>query len=168
MLITSIRDYEENIMIVIANIVPTLTARKAYNGRENTVKALKKYFQNKGDEKASYLVKAVRAITLKYGLSLDDTARFELSNVIALLVNTIPTAFWLLYHIFSNPSLLEDLRHELDEILITTRDRKDAPRQTLDVNVLKEKCPLLAPPTKKRFGTEPMVPRLVRSCRTPF
>ena len=130
--------------MVMANILPNMTARKAYNGRENTVHALKKYFQNNGHEEGSYLVKALRSATSKYGLSLDDTARFELSDVIAILVNTVPTAFWMLYYIFSDMSLLEDLRHELDATLRTENDMKDTAWRSIDVNAVKDECPLFA------------------------
>lgn len=43
----------------------------------------------------------------------DDIARFELSLSIGLLVNTAPAAFWMIVAIFSNPSLLENLRNIL-------------------------------------------------------
>ena len=131
-------------MMVLANIWPNVTARKAYRGRENTVRALKRYFQNNGHEKGSYLVKALRSATSKYGLSLDDTARFELSDVIAILVNTIPTTFWVLYHVFSNVSLLEDLRCELDATLHIKTDTEGTARWSVDAIALQDECPVLA------------------------
>lgn len=130
-------------MMVLANFFPRLTAPKAYNGRELTVEALKEYFSNQGHEQASHLEKALRAATLKYGLSLEDTARFELSNVIAILVNTIPTCFWMVFHIYSNQDLLVDLRTELDAALLVENEDGDAPKRTLDINTLKDSCPLL-------------------------
>ncbi|KAL9131944.1 MAG: hypothetical protein Q9217_000224 [Psora testacea] len=136
-------DYEDNIMMVLANIFPNLTARKAFNGRETTVKALKIYFGKDGHEQGSYLEKALRAATMKYRLSLEDTARFELSNVIAILVNTVPTCFWMMFHIFSDPLLLSDLRSELDSILVVHPNEEKSPHRILDVNALKDQCPLL-------------------------
>lgn len=130
-------------MMVLASFFPKLTASKAYNGRELTVKALQEYFSNQGHEEASHLEKALRAATLKYGLSLEDTARFELSNVIAILVNTIPTCFWMVFHIYSDQDLLADLRTELDAALFAENDDRGTPKRTLDINTLKDSCPLL-------------------------
>ncbi|KAF4554062.1 Cytochrome P450-like protein 37 [Elsinoe fawcettii] len=141
---TALWDYENNIMMVMANVFPQITAKKAYQGREAVVRALRSYFENNSHEQGSHLVKVMRESTQKYGLAVDDHARFELSNAVAVLVNTLPTAFWMLYHIFGDLQLLSELRAEVDVANISSDHKESQERvRTIDVEALKDNCPLL-------------------------
>jgi cytochrome P450 len=50
---------------------------------------------------------------MKYGISTMDMGRLEVGSLIGILVNTVPTVVYLLFHIFSDEQLLEDIRTEL-------------------------------------------------------
>lgn len=128
---------------MFAGIFPTLSCPKAYYGRENTVKALTDYFAAGKQHSAGHLVKGIHKHTAKYGLSHEDMARFELATVIAMLVNTLPSAFWLLYYIYKDKSLLEDLRIEIATIVQENEFENGVVAQTIPVADLKNKCPLL-------------------------
>ncbi|KAI0401332.1 cytochrome P450 [Xylaria palmicola] len=53
-----------------------------------------------------------RAYMRESGLLAEDVARIKLTGVFPLIGNTIPTTFWLVYHIVSSPIVLEDCRRE--------------------------------------------------------
>lgn len=65
----------------------------------------------------------------------------QLSFNIALLPNTVPTAFWTLFNTFSRPEVLQKLRAELTGYAIS-RDKTDQ-RIELDVVAVKTRCPNL-------------------------
>jgi cytochrome P450 len=59
-------------------------------------------------------------------------------------VNTIPTAFWMIYYIFSDPCILEALRADISTILNTTSNLDSAALRILDITMIKQKCSLLS------------------------
>ena len=104
--------------MLLAEFMPWLLASKGYAGREKVVTAFKHYLAAKSHETASDLVKA-RVQCLMSNVTLEDLARFESVNGIAILANTVPTAFWTMYHVFSDASILEIVREESSAILST-------------------------------------------------
>ncbi|THZ04909.1 cytochrome P450 [Aureobasidium pullulans] len=136
-------NFEENMMMVFAGIFPTVSCPKAYYGREKTIKALTAYFAAGKQHSAGHLVKGIHEHTAKYGLSHEDMARFELATVIAMLVNTLPSAFWLLYYIYKDEKLLKDLRTEVATIVRPKEFESGVVARTIPVADLKTKCPLL-------------------------
>ena len=69
-------------------------------------------------------------------------AKFEAAGGIAILSNTYPTAFWLVYHLFSDLRALEDCRKELSQH-VTESTNEGSQTRTLDVARLKDDCPIL-------------------------
>ena len=130
--------------MLLLNFWPAVTARKGHKGRQICVEAFKQYLADKGYENGSSLIKARVGACHNYAISDDDIARFEVSGVMGLVENTVPTAFWMLTRVFSIPSLLANIRQELEEILQTTEKADGTTWRTLDVAAMKEKCPLLA------------------------
>ena len=129
--------------MLLINFLPAVMARKGHKGRAVCYEAFKRYFTKSEHERGSSLVKARVQVCRKYAISIDDIARFELGGLLAILENTMPATFWMLYYVFSSPSILADLRLELRQILSTTEDSTGTVRRTLDVTAMKEKCPLL-------------------------
>ncbi len=73
-----------------------------------------------------------------------DIAKLEVTMIIGILTNTVPTIFWAIYYVFRDPSLLEKLREEISAIAIRGKDKTTgAPVWTLPSSGLKQKCPLL-------------------------
>lgn len=107
--------------MLLAGFMPSILASKGYTGREKVVAALENYFAVNGHETASALVKA-RIQCLMSNVKREDLARFECVNGIAILVNTVPTAFWTIYHVFSNDMILEKVREQSSAILTTEED----------------------------------------------
>lgn len=44
----------------------------------------------------------------KYKISIADIAQHEIGDAIALLINTAPATFWVLFYIYSHPEVLEE------------------------------------------------------------
>lgn len=138
------RDFKDGILLLLLDIVPSLTARKAYQGRDIYVAAFEKYFRNRDHENASAVVKARDVFWRKYKLPCKEIARFEIAFSFGILANTVPATFWTLYHVFTRPYILSALQKELDRVLCTTIDPEGGVRQhTLDITKLKTECPLL-------------------------
>jgi cytochrome P450 len=101
------------------------------------------YFAAGKQHSARHLVRGIHEHTAKYGLSHEDMARFELATVIAMLVNTLSSAFWLLYYIYKDETLLADLRTEVAMIIQPKEYANGLVARTIPVADLKTKCPLL-------------------------
>ncbi|KAF1954377.1 cytochrome P450 [Byssothecium circinans] len=96
----------------LTGLPPWIFAPKAYRAREAIVARFQQYFGAKSDENASELVKARANVLREYGVPESDIARFEAVNGFGILLNLLPTAFWTIYHIFSDPDLLDAVRQE--------------------------------------------------------
>jgi cytochrome P450 len=137
------RDYEQDIMMLLMNIFPSITAPKGLKARRNLAKAFLKYFQNKGHLTSSELVKARWDISNEWKMSLDDIAAFEPGNGIASLANTFPTTFWMLTYIFSHPDVLAECRNEVTKIIDVSANDQGTFTHKIDMLSVKESCPVI-------------------------
>lgn len=67
------------------------------------------------------------------GVPIEDIAHYEVGGALAILVNTAPAAFWIMFFVYSCPGLLEDLREEVDEIITTDKDDPGNVTRSLDI-----------------------------------
>ena len=131
-------------MTFLLGLIPSFTARKGVAGRARVAKAFEKYFRAGGHERGSVLIQKRYDVSFRNGISLEDTARFEVGGALAILVNTAPAAFWILFLVYSCPGLLDDLRKEVDLIMTTNLDNNGSLTRSLDISSVKTRCPLLA------------------------
>ena len=129
-------------MPILVGFVPSIVARKGIAGREKVSAAFATYYRKGGHNKASPLTKYRYEISRRNGVSIEDTARYELGGSIALLLNTTPGAFWMLLHAFADPELLEDLRQEIGKTMLDKSDQSGR-KIIIDITSLKSSCPLL-------------------------
>ena len=123
--------------------MPSITARKGYQGRQTISKAFINYFNNKAQESGSAFTKDRFTVSRKHGCSVEDIAKFECGESIAALVNTIPAVFWMIYHIYSTPIILEELRQELTKIVVGMTEKNGSTVRKVDVAQIKTSCPIL-------------------------
>ncbi|GAB1317750.1 hypothetical protein MFIFM68171_07960 [Madurella fahalii] len=64
---------------------------------------------------ASEFVRRRISFYLQEGVPIKDISRLAVADNIAFSSNMIPTQFWLLYHIFSDPTVLADCRAEVEK-----------------------------------------------------
>ncbi|KAI1085984.1 cytochrome P450 [Rostrohypoxylon terebratum] len=130
--------FEPNIFIFMLNVFPSLLAKEAFQAREYMVKVWERYFENGGHKEGSGLIQARAKINEDFHIPVKETARVELGGVLAVLANTVPSAFWVIYHIFSDPVVLEDIRSELSKGV-----REVNGVCTIDMVHVKQSCPIL-------------------------
>ncbi|KAI0188147.1 cytochrome P450 [Xylaria flabelliformis] len=133
-----ISDFEPTIVLFLINLMPKILAPKAYRGREVVVDALTRYFLNGSHQKASGLTKRRYEHNVRHNIPTNDIARTEVGNIFAVIGNTGPAAFWMLYHIYSDPALLGDCRREVSNIVQT-----EAHIRKIDITSVKTDCPTL-------------------------
>lgn len=129
-------------MILIMNLFPSLLAKESIAAREFMTKAFTRYFKEGGHNQGSALIKARFEHSMEHKIPLEDIARFETGGAIAILTNTSPAAFWMVYHLYSDSVALEECRQELDSI-ITTGDNAGTNIRNLDMTQVKTSCPIL-------------------------
>lgn len=134
------RDFERGLVMLLINTFPSLTARKGYRAREFVSKAFQEYFEAEYHETGSMLIQNRYDTSVKHKIPVADIARYELGGSIAVLVNTAPAVFWVLFYMFSHPNLLEQCRSEVGTILTVTEDGGTIKR-TLDITSVKQDCP---------------------------
>jgi cytochrome P450 len=132
--------FEKGIMKMLVAPFPTYTARKYIAEREKVAKALGTYFAEGHHEEGSGLAKARWDYSVKNRVPIPDIGRFEIGGTIAILLNTLPSVYWMLLIVHVVPGLLADLRREIHAALTLDSERKKA---TIDVTVVKNECPLL-------------------------
>ncbi|KAL8647526.1 MAG: hypothetical protein Q9226_006396 [Calogaya cf. arnoldii] len=157
-------DWEHDLTRLLLTPAPSLFARKGYRARALLIDAMTDYLEWKGHSNASDLTKARYRAGITYGLSIPSIARFELGSIMGLLVNSTPTLFWLLIHIYSDPQLLASLRDELStESMKRTSTPNGAVHCTIDVPTLRQTAPLLLSAYQEtlRFHTHNTSSRLV-------
>lgn len=135
-------DYEAGMIGVMANILPWITARKAWKARRDINTALQEYVEKEYYKTASPLIQRRVAINLKHGLTTKMTGRCELILLFGIIGNAVPTTFWLLANLFSRPDLLSLIREELSSqaIHVSPSNPKE---KTIKISKLKTHCPLL-------------------------
>lgn len=125
-------------MMFALNLLPRFSASAAFHARQRIIDAFVKYFDAGHHEEGSALIKCRYEHSVRFGFSVDDIARCEVGGLFAVLGSTIPTSFWLIYHVYSDPAVLEDCRRELERIVEVADGFS-----TIDITSVKTKCPAL-------------------------
>jgi cytochrome P450 len=140
------RDYERDVAKLMLNIAPKIIAPKGYEGRVMVHKAMTEYFALKYDteDDVPKFTKDRMDLEREFGMAPSEMAGLEVAVIHGALSNTIPTAFWMLVYVFSNPKLVEKLRDEATAVITETGRSSQGQRMvTIDIKRLEEKCPLL-------------------------
>uniref|UniRef100_A0A8H7K6D5 Cytochrome P450 n=1 Tax=Bionectria ochroleuca TaxID=29856 RepID=A0A8H7K6D5_BIOOC len=130
--------FEPCVPIIASNICPRLLAGKALAAREYLYRGFFQYLNDGRLEEASAGFHARFGHSKQAGFSLEDIARGEIGAVLAILNNAIAAGFWMLYHIFTNPALLEECRREVAKAVTVDGDTK-----TIDLSIIESSCPTL-------------------------
>ncbi|KAI0391943.1 cytochrome P450 [Xylariaceae sp. FL0594] len=151
-------DFDHGLGKLLMNIFPSVTARKAYVGRERLVKALEIYLEKGTYKTGSKIVQKRVEIALKHGWTLRATARSELSFLFAGIVNATTSTFWIILQIFADRRILSRVRGEITKVLeIQEADHAGLkPYSRLNITDLKENCPMLVAVSREclRLGSD--------------
>ncbi|KAI6084949.1 putative cytochrome P450 [Hypoxylon rubiginosum] len=131
-------EFEGGLMQILVGFLPSITARKPVVARAKVVRAFEEYYNAGGIDKASAYARNRYEVEVNNKLPAEDIARSSVGGTIALLVNTVPSVFWVLLHLHAYPHLLGQVRDEVD-----TCTHTDDMTKTINMASLKEQCPLL-------------------------
>jgi cytochrome P450 len=121
---------------------PRIFVQKELKARDMVFNSFKQYWLSDWSDAAD-VIKARKRLYDREGVSLEDQAGNQASFNLALLGNTVPTAFWAFYDIISRPQLLESIRAEVEAKAVERISGEDQTTFELDVAALRTKCPLL-------------------------
>ncbi|KAH0832633.1 cytochrome P450 [Fonsecaea pedrosoi] len=137
-LVDSFWDFEAGMLALIIDIFPSITARRAYLGREAIAKALVDYVKEKRWRKASLLIQNRISINLSHGFTEAEAGRSEIILLFAILGNAVPSTFWILTNIISRPDLLAQIRNELQSAVTD----EGSGGKIINLSVIESSCPL--------------------------
>ncbi|KAK3946258.1 putative cytochrome p450 protein [Diplogelasinospora grovesii] len=118
-------DWEKAFTSLMINVLPALTARRGHKARRLMQAAFREYFLKKGHLEGSDLTRTRYEDAQNLGVSLEDHARFEATFTVGIFGTTSPSTFWMVFFIFSRPSLLEKLRAEMAAGALTSAAADD-------------------------------------------
>ncbi|TGJ75781.1 hypothetical protein E0Z10_g10960 [Xylaria hypoxylon] len=133
--------YYSGMTYLLTGVMSSITARQSIRGREALVQAFEQYYSEGSleDTETSPYIKDQYECFSQGGLKDPDIARTESAFSIALLSNIMPATFWTLYHIFSDPVILQDCRKEVSAAL----HRGESENYSLDLSSVEVSCPIL-------------------------
>jgi hypothetical protein len=134
------RAFEHDLLKLFLGVAPKLLTPNGYAGRLKVKQAMTAYFASESDRDASVprFTRDRAALERMHGFTAEDSGSLETAVTHAALSNSIPTAAWMLYLVFSDTALVQDLRAELERLV----ERKDG-RAALDIKKFDTECPLL-------------------------
>ena len=100
------------------------------------------------------MVQARYDVNRKHKIPTADIEHFELSVCVGLLVNSVPATAWALYYIYSQPSLLEEIRDTLSSYVHCSPDACDGRTYRLNIAQVVTGCPLLASLVQETLGVQ--------------
>ena len=131
--------FEPGVTSLAMKFVPSFATRKTRQARDVLVQAFTRYFSSGCPDTSSAFMKARYAHILRHNITaVTDIAALEVAGAFSIITNSAPTAFWLLYHIFSDPAALADCRRELAPLV----HEKDGVCE-MDVDAVRTACPTL-------------------------
>jgi hypothetical protein len=131
--------FEQNLVELIAKVFPSLIARKGYMARERVTSALVDWVQKGYYHEASHLIQErIRLNSTKF--NMEQVAQVELSVMFAILTNAVPTACWVISYLYTQPTLLSEVRQELEKSDLV---KSNGTSRIISITKLKTCCPLL-------------------------
>jgi cytochrome P450 len=141
--LTMNRTFKSGMSNLILGSNLTSTAKEAIRAMNTGSTAFEKYFSENHHREGSEHVRARYNHSTDHQVPLNDIARSEFANGVALLSNTVPNTFWLLYHLYSDAELLKKCRKEVSNVVVSIENVQGEPTNTLDMLRVKTSCPIL-------------------------
>ena len=135
------RAVKKDLPLLGLNILPKITCSKAYYGRMALFAAFRKYYQDMGHDSASHVIQAHYEALQRYNLCDEDIAHFDLNICLGLLINTVPATCWTLYYVYSQPTLLEEVRAAISPHIQLS---PQVPTRHVNIAEVAAECPLVA------------------------
>jgi hypothetical protein len=133
-------------MFLTVNLLPQWVFGGAIAARNRLANAFLRYHDAGHYKQGSVYIQRWTEQFASWSIPPADIARFHNGNLFALVANTIPTAFWTIYHVFSDPTVLRECREEVERTvtLETLLEGNGDEVRTISAAAIKEGCPTLA------------------------
>ncbi|KAF2483207.1 cytochrome P450 [Neohortaea acidophila] len=138
--------FEDGMLGLVVDIVPSITARTAHFARKRVLDGLIEYVRHERYKKACPLIQERVQTNLAFGMSKEMAGHAELILMFGIMGNAVPSNFWLLSHLFSRPDLLERIRSELELALDLSSPADGRKEMTVSIAAKRiniKSCPLL-------------------------
>ncbi|KAL8684584.1 MAG: hypothetical protein Q9224_006256, partial [Gallowayella concinna] len=134
--------FDHDLNFLIADIIPRLLAPVGYKARSDLAAAFAEYFRHYDPERAqsSAMIEARHHSNTQYGLTPWNQGCLEVGTLLGILANTIPSSFYMLVRLYTDPVLLEDVRAELEAVAINVTSDQT---RVVEIMALRESCHLL-------------------------
>jgi hypothetical protein len=137
-----LRDYDDQFLGLLIDILPRITASRAWKARKAFTPAFIDYYERGLDKNANAFVKARRRNARTHGFTNQDLGSFDMLILHTALVNTVPNAFSMLARIVSDPVLTAEISEEV--AFVATRTTVDGvDHVALDIAAFNAKGPIL-------------------------
>ncbi len=132
--------YHSAIMFLMLDILPqNIFFKTAVGGREQLVKSFAKYYGDSGYKQGSAYIQQFTGHCIDQKIPQNDIPRLLVGTVFNNVANTTPSAFWVIYRIFSDPLVLQECRDEVKQAVQEGEDRTS----TIDLSFVLNSCPIL-------------------------
>lgn len=125
-------------MFLMLDILPLRIFKSSLHGREQLAQAFRQYDDNKEYTKGSVFIQRWLEHLRHFDIAEDDIARFHVGGLFALVANTSPTAFWMVYRVSSSPEVLRECREEISKTVSEVEGS-----QVISASEVKNSCPIL-------------------------
>ncbi|GAB1311869.1 hypothetical protein MFIFM68171_02079 [Madurella fahalii] len=126
----------------------------AIRARETLFKAFDKYLADDSVSEASTFFQRRIGFHFREGIPRRDISKLAVADNIAFSSNLVPTAFWLLYHIYADLTVLAECRSEVAEAVNASGNNNSishSTTQTISYEYIKNSCPILQSTLKEVF-----------------
>ncbi|KAG6359000.1 hypothetical protein INS49_012520 [Diaporthe citri] len=132
-------ELESGILTLLLDLFPTIFARRSLKACHALVAEFHQYFNGNGHLDGSLLVQLRNKHNAAFGLDTNERAHVEIGQVTGAIVNTAPTAFWMVWQVLADPVVLEDCRREAKQLVRSDSDGA----HTIDLADVMTACPIL-------------------------
>ncbi|KAM0810189.1 putative Cytochrome P450 [Seiridium cardinale] len=158
------RTFEPSYLSLAISPLKPLTAPHAFRARETLASSFVSYLEDNGPETASPFIRAAHKHNVSHGFTTEDLARFEVGHTHAINGSTAPSTWWLLWHVYSDPVVLGDVRGELESLVVDSSPDLHAKKtRTFDLSLLPTHTPILHSTLKETLRVHTMA-TAVRLC----
>lgn len=127
-------------MYIMLDILPqSIFFGEAVEARTHLVKAFTKYYADSSYKQGSAYIQKFTEHCISQEIPEKDIPRLLVGTVFNNVANTIPTAFWVIFRVFSDPTALEECRREISQ---TVRLGENG-ESVLDLSLVLASCPTL-------------------------
>ncbi|KAK2923037.1 Cytochrome P450, E-class, group IV [Fusarium oxysporum f. sp. vasinfectum] len=141
-LIQSLWDFEGDFTrLLLGSFVGKFLAPGAFNGRRRVQSAMIDFYASNSElnDDVAPFIRARAQLLRQAGIPAEEIGRMEMSFMFVATTGSVPTIFWLLANVLQDQNLIQELRMEIEPLVL--RERNVAELRVSAIN--ENSCPLL-------------------------